>query len=264
MSNREYNEVLEFIATGIELCSQMTASYLEAQNQIQKLAVGLLAGKAIEHLEATHELLKKSHLESCKVLLRVAIETIGLLGLCLDKQEVLEEWMFLTSVRRDRFSEDRRYVSFVQKLQRDGRKYYDQRLNSADEGPASKLVESFNSHVHASWSTLLRLVGFKAVEGTFPAEANQALEESDGNLKLAVRRFLELRLQSRSSFQRLQLGRESDGSLWGEQEETTLELMVGTHHLFDLLDESFGILKGNAAEFGRWHKQSLIKMGAPS
>lgn len=276
MFEQKYRQVLELSETGVGLCSRITSSYLENQDQIQELAVGLLAQKVNNHLEAAGIVLADFHLESGKVLLRVAFETIGLLGLCLDDLDTLEEWMFLTSLRREQFPNSRRYGSFVSRLQTRGRDFYDGLLRDSDNPtPVSDLIKDYNSQVHASWTGLLSSAGFEPFQGAFPTEAEQALEESKGDIRLAVKRFRQLRQRSRESLLLLERwsgkvpdwieGRVDVGDpvdVWDELAMTSIELLSATHHLFDILDDRFGrpTQEANASEFDLWHEESLSQM----
>ena len=229
--------------------------------------LAMLTLKAADHLRLAATGLLMGYYNSAPVLLRTALDCIGILHLVSKSQHRFKTWVLLTHVDGEELEVDMVAIERIRrKLQADARYAYD-RLLSEDPHvrPVSELVRDFNAHVHPGVFGLLERAGIPAsLEDILGNAVRDALKTAGGDPEKALKL-----LRLREKFWPLEAGRPKQGEeskpfgaglVEGELLDRYSQIVhAAAHHLYDVSEYLFG--KSAPAELAKvgmeWHKHSL-------
>lgn len=210
--------------------------------------LSMLTMKAADHLRLATNALSSGHYYSVPILLRSALDSIGVLCLTSRNDSELKRWAFLTYV-----SDREPSVDPVQL--REMRAEFYTRARSAYDGllsqdrhvqPVRDIIREFNAHVHPGLEGLLEIAGIPLeLDELLGVEVAKVLATAQGDLNKAVG-LLDLAGQYSRPKTRLKPISEKEvrDFDFGYLEEGLMDdyssmLHAATHHLLDIADFIF-------------------------
>ena len=210
--------------------------------------LSMLTMKAADHLRLATNALSSGHYYSVPILLRSALDSIGVLCLTSRNDSELKRWAFLTYVSDREPSVDPAQL-------RETRAEFYTRARSAYDGllsqdrhvqPVRDIIREFNAHVHPGLEGLLEIAGIPLeLDELLGVEVAKVLATAQGDLNKAVG-LLDLAGQYSRPKTRLKpiSEKETRDFDFGYLDEGLMDdyssmLHAATHHLLDIADFIF-------------------------
>lgn len=249
-AQQSYAERLYLANEGTSIAGALsTQAYPGTQTDSRLALLSMLTLKVADHLRLAMTALSSGYYYSVPILLRSALDSIGVLCLTSQDYKELKKWAFLTYVSGRELGVDPIQLREMRSdLYSKARSSYDSLLSKDPHvHPVKELIWEFNIHVHPGLEGLLEIIGIPLeLDELLGVEAGKVLKIAEGDLNKAVELLGLAGRRSQSKPRQGPIAKTEAGvSELGYLNEDLLDyyssvLHAATHHLLELADYTFG------------------------
>lgn len=247
-AQQSYAQRLYLANEGTSIAGALSTQVYQGTQSDSRLALlSMLALKIADHLRLAMTALSSGYYYSVPILLRSALDSIGVLCLTSRDNKELKKWAFLTYLSAGEPGVDPIQLREIRaEFYSKARFSYDSLLSKDPHvQPVKELVWEFNTHVHPGLEGLLEIMGIPLeLDELLGVEADKVLKMAEGDLNKAVELLGLVSKRSRSKSRPVAKTRAGISEL-GSPNEDLLDyyssiLHAATHHLLELADYTFG------------------------